>query len=100
MFGLSTTSRASYALHQSSNANGISDTVGVSGVVWFLRHSSEGFFAGCRSRKTSPRLRRARRARINSMRSRFINVGKASAALISIGAVILISGILLPFRQM
>jgi two-component system sensor histidine kinase KdpD len=33
------------------------------------------------------------------MQSRFLNVGKVSAALISIGAVILISGILLPFRQ-
>src|SRR5215203_406914 len=33
------------------------------------------------------------------MQSRFLNVGKASAALISIGAVILVSGILLPFRQ-
>ncbi|HUR98911.1 MAG TPA: DUF4118 domain-containing protein [Pyrinomonadaceae bacterium] len=33
------------------------------------------------------------------MQSRLIDIGKASAALISIGAVILISGILLPFRQ-
>ena len=33
------------------------------------------------------------------MRSGFLNIGKASSALISIGAVILISGILLPFRQ-
>jgi two-component system sensor histidine kinase KdpD len=33
------------------------------------------------------------------MRSRFLKVRKAGAALISVGAVILISGLLLPFRQ-
>ena len=33
------------------------------------------------------------------MRSIFLNVGKGSGALISIGGVILISGLLLPFRQ-
>lgn len=33
------------------------------------------------------------------MRSSFLKIGKASAALISIGAVILVSGLLLPFRQ-
>ena len=33
------------------------------------------------------------------MQSRFVNVGKTSAALISVGAVILISGVLLPFRE-
>ena len=33
------------------------------------------------------------------MRSRFLTIGKASAALISVGAVILVSGALLPFRE-
>ena len=33
------------------------------------------------------------------MRSRYLKIGMASAALISIGAVILLSGVLLPFRQ-
>ena len=33
------------------------------------------------------------------MRSNFLKIGKASAALVSIGGVILISGLLLPFRQ-
>src|SRR6185436_3827777 len=33
------------------------------------------------------------------MRSRLLNIGKGSAALIAIGTVILVSGVLLPFRQ-
>src|SRR5688500_15616757 len=33
------------------------------------------------------------------MRSTFLKIGKASAALISIGSIVLVSGLLLPFRQ-